>query len=69
MKIGIIGMGNGMKVKKLIELLQKVEDKEKIVKLAVNDTVVSNFHLNDDIANRLYLTNYNDEGYKPTPLD
>jgi hypothetical protein len=69
MKVGIIGCGNGMKVKELIELLQKVEDKEKIVKLAVNDVVTGKFHLNNAIDTRLYLSNKNEEGYKESKLD
>jgi ribose 5-phosphate isomerase len=69
MKIEIIGVGNGMNVKKLIELLQEVKDKEKIVKLSVNDVVTSNFHLNDNLSTRLYLSNAQEEGYKTTPLD
>lgn len=64
MKVGIVGSGRGLTVKKLIELLQQVEDKEKIVKLSVNDVVTKNFHLNDSIATRLYLSNSDEEGYK-----
>lgn len=69
MKVGIVGAGRGLTVKKLIELLQQVEDKDKIVKLSVNDIVTGNFHLNDNLSTRLYLSNAEEEGYKPTELD
>ncbi|MEH7116170.1 hypothetical protein V7128_01925 [Neobacillus vireti] len=57
-----------MTVNELIELLQQVKDKEKIVKLSVNDIVTSNFHLNDNLSTRLYISNYAEEGYKTTEL-
>jgi hypothetical protein len=56
-------------VQELIDELQQVKDKEKIVKLSVNDIVTSNFHLNDNRSTRLYLSNAQEEGYKTTPLD
>jgi hypothetical protein len=56
-------------VQELIDELHKVKDKEKIVKLSVNDIVTSNFHLNDNLSTRLYLSNAQEEGYKTTPLD
>lgn len=58
-----------MTVQQLIDLLQKVNNKGKIVKLSVNDTVASNFHLNDDISTRLYLSNVNEKDYKPYVID
>lgn len=57
-----------MTVKELIEFLQQVEDKEKIVKLSVNDVVTGNFHLNDALVTRLYLSNAEEEGYKAQPF-
>jgi hypothetical protein len=53
-----------MDVHQLINDLQQIGDKKKIVKLAVNGTVTGNFHLNDEIGTRLYLTNQEEEGYK-----
>jgi hypothetical protein len=58
-----------MTVNELIEDLQQVKDKEKKVKLSVNDMVVSKFHINDNIAPTMYLSNYGEEGYRTQPLD
>jgi len=58
-----------MNVNELIAHLQKVRDKKKTVKLAVNGVVTGNFHLNDIIDGRLYLSNQNEEGYKEPELD
>lgn len=57
-----------MTVQELIEALQQVKDKEKIVKLSVNDTVTGNFHLNDNLTTRLYLSNAKEDGYKAQPF-
>jgi hypothetical protein len=56
-------------VNELIEKLQKVRDKKKTVKLAVNGVVTGDFHLNDIIDGKLYLSNKNEEGYKEPELD
>jgi hypothetical protein len=56
-------------VNELIAQLQKVRDKKKTVKLAVNGVVTGNFHLNDNIDTRLYLSNKNEEGYKESELN
>jgi len=56
-------------VEELIEELQQVKDKKKIVKLSVNDVVTGNFHLNDHIANRLYFSNAMEKGYRPQEID
>lgn len=59
-----------MTVNELIELLQQTKDKDKKVKLSVNDMVVSKFHINDNLSPTLYLSNYGEEGYRPTePLE
>lgn len=58
-----------MNVNELIAQLQKVRDKKKTVKLAVNGVVTGNFHLNDIIDGRLYLSNKNEKGYKEPKLD
>ncbi len=58
-----------MTVQELIEELQQVKDKEKLVKLSVNDVVTGNFHLNDHLSTRLYLSNAEEEGYKAQPFD
>lgn len=54
-------------VNELIQILQNVKDKEKKVKLAVNDIVVSNFHINDNLEPTLYLSNSGEVGYRTTP--
>jgi hypothetical protein len=56
-------------VQELISLLQQVDNKDKQVKLSVNDVVTGNFHLNDHISTRLYLSNAEEEGYKPQPFE
>lgn len=56
-------------VEELIKELQKVEDKTKKVRLSVNDIVRSNFHINDNLAPVLYLSNANEKGYKPQEVD
>lgn len=53
-------------VEELIEQLQKVEDKSKKVRLSVNDTIARNFYINDKLVSVLYLSNYGEEGYKPS---
>jgi hypothetical protein len=58
-----------MTVQELIDRLLQVENKDKQVKLSVNDVVTGNFHLNDHIGTRLYLSNAEEKGYKPTPFE
>lgn len=58
-----------MNVTQLIERLERIEDKNKTVKISVNGIVSGDFHLNDAIANRLYLTNKGGKGYKEPELD
>lgn len=51
-------------VKQLIDELQKIDDKNKVVKLSVNCTVTDRFHVNNGNSGRVYLSNVNEEGYE-----
>lgn len=56
-------------IQQVIDELQQVKNKDRIMKLAVNGVVTANFHINDAISTRVYLSNKEEEGYKEPEID
>ena len=53
-----------MTVSDLIAELEKIKDKDKKVKLSVNDEITGQFHIRES-APLVFLSNYGEDDYKP----